>query len=156
MKKIIYKIFSVLFVLVAPFLVSFCYWLDCWNGDDLLNCIFEPAKQRDSVIDFWDDKSWVWHTVLRESSTFSWWEWFYKRAPVIVKVVKIILKFTIVISVTMVIFYSIKFMLQVFKWNDYKSAWAKKDLINLFIWLLIALFSVTAITLVISISKSTF
>ena len=45
-------------------------------------------------------------------------------------------------------------MLQVFKWDDLKSASAKKDLINLFIWLLIALFSITAVTLVISIPRS--
>ena len=156
MKKIINKIFSILFLFVVPFLTyfSYCYWVECWNGDDLLNCVFNPSRQYDTIIDFWNDKDSVWHTVLRESTEFSWWSWFYQKAPFIVKVVKIILKITVVLSVTMVIFYSVKFMLQVFKWNDYKSATAKKDLINLFIWLLIALFSITAVTLVISIPKS--
>ena len=92
MRKIIYSVFSVLFILITPFLTSFCYWVnECWNDGDLLKCIFEPAKQRDSVIDFWDTKSDVWHTVLRESTTFSWWEWFYTNAPLIVRIVKIIL-----------------------------------------------------------------
>ena len=47
-------------------------------------------------------------------------------------------------------------MIQVFNWSELKSATAKKDLINVLIWLLIAMFSITAITLVTSLAKSTF
>ena len=112
------------------------------------------AEQYDTIIDFWNTKSDVWHTVLRESTEFELLSWFSTKAPLIVRIVKIILKMTIVLSVTMVIYYGVKFMLQVFKWDDLKSASAKKDLINLFIWLWISLFSVTAVTLVISIPKS--
>ena len=117
--------------------------------------MFKWAREKNTVIDLWEDKSAVWHTVLRESKWYSIWSWtFYEKAPLIVKLVKLILWATVVLSVTMVIYYGIKFMLQVFSWNDYKSASAKKDLINLFIWLLVALFSITAVTLVISIPKS--
>ena len=149
MKNFIYKLFSILFIFVIPFLTyfSYCSW-------DLLNDIFQIAKEKNTIIDIWDDKSSVWHSVLRESRWWSMWTWFYERAPLIVKLVKIILWATVVSSVSMVIFYGLKFMIQVFNWNDYKSATAKKDLVNLFIWLLIALFSITAVTLVISIPKS--
>lgn len=159
MKKLLYKIFSISFILFVPFLVNFsyCYWDNgntCPDGD-LLNCVFKEAKTRNTIVNLWNDKKAVWNAFLKSSSGFSWWQWIYENAPVIVKIVKIILKMTVVLSVTMVIFYSIKFMLEVFKWSDYKSAGAKKDLINVFIWLLIALFSITAVTLVISIPKKT-
>lgn len=155
MNKLIYKIFSLLFLLFVPFLTyfSYCYWDTCSDGD-LLNCTFEPSRAYDTIIDYWNDKRRVWESFLNSSNWFSWWSWFYQNAPVIVKIVKIILKITVVLSVTMVIYYGVKFMLQVFKWDDLKSASAKKDLINLFIWLLIALFSITAVTLVISIPRS--
>jgi len=155
MGRLAHKTFSFLIVLVVPFLVyfSYCYW-DNSSCSDLLNCVFEPSEQYDTIIDFWNTKSDVWHTVLRESTEFELLSWFSTKAPLIVRIVKIILKMTIVLSVTMVIYYGVKFMLQVFKWDDLKSASAKKDLINLFIWLWISLFSVTAVTLVISIPKS--
>lgn len=149
MKKI-YKLFSILFILVVPIFTyfSYCVW------DDLLYDMFKWAREKNTIIDLWDTKSDVWHTFLRESRWWSMWSWFYENAPLVVKLVKLILWATVVLSVTMVIYYGVKFMLQVFAWNDYKSASAKKDLINLFIWLLIALFSITAVTLVISIPKS--
>ena len=117
--------------------------------------IFESSIENRAVINIWDDKETVWRSLLRKSSWFSRAQWIYQDAPIIVNIVKFILKITVVLSVTMVIYYGVKFMLQVFKWDDLKSATAKKDLINLFIWLLIALFSITAVTLVISIPKST-
>ena len=121
--------------------------------------VFKPAKEKQGIIYVWDDKQTVWRSLLRESTVFSWmwgsWE-FYKNAPLIVKIVYIVLRLTVVLSITMIIFYSIKFMIQVFSWSDLKSATAKKDLINVLIWLLIAMFSITAVTLVISLAKSTF
>ena len=126
-----------------------------WDSD-MMSDVFQPAKERQGVIYIWDDKQTVWHSLLRESSWYSFGEWFYKNAPLIVKIVYIILRITVVLSITMIIFYSIKFMLQVFGWSELKSATAKKDLINVLIWLLIAMFSITAITLVTSLAKSTF
>lgn len=126
-----------------------------WDSD-MMSDVFQPAKERQGVIYIWDDKKAVWRSLLRESSWYSFWSWFYKEAPLIVKVVYIILRITVVLSITMIIYYSIKFMLQVFGWSELKSATAKKDLINVLIWLLIAMFSITAITLVTSLAKSTF
>jgi len=150
MKKNIKKIFLLLFVLFVPI---FCHFF-CVYWTDILSQVFGPSKQSHGVIYLWDDKNDVWNSLVNESTSFSRWTWFYERAPLIVKIVRIILKLTVVLSVTMVIFYSVKFMLQIFKWNDYKSATAKKDLINVFVWLFVALFSITAVNLVISIPKS--
>lgn len=126
-----------------------------WDSD-IMSEVFQPAKERQGVIYIWDDKKAVWRSLLRESSWYSFGSWFYKDAPLIVKIVYIILRITVVLSITMIIFCGIKFMIQVFSWSDLKSATAKKDLINVLIWLLIAMFSITAITLVTSLAKSTF
>ncbi len=147
-KKILKKIFWLLFMLVIPVLTYFSY--SFWA--DILSEVFSPSK--DNIIYIWDNKNDVWHAVLRQSTVFERWTGFYQRAPLLVRIVKIILRLTIVLSVTMIIFYGVKFMIQVFNGSDYKSAGAKKDLINVFVWLLIALFSVTAVNLVVSIPKS--
>jgi hypothetical protein len=151
MKKIYKKIF--LFLLFMIPLFSWTIW------QDIMSEVFQPAKVKQWIIYIWDDKKAVWRSLLRESTVFSWmwggWE-FYKNAPLIVKIVYVILRLTVVLSITMIIFYSIKFMLQVFNWSEIKSATAKKDLINVLIWLLIAMFSITAVTLVTSLGKSTF
>ena len=151
MKNLIYLVYSILFILIIQFFTFFSY--SFW--DDILTEAFDPSDTAGTIIDLWDSKKDVWNSVLKEAKWFSWWQWFYEKAPLIVKIVKIILKMTVVLSISMVIFCSLKFMIQVFNWNDYKSASAKKDLINIFIWLLIALFSITAIKLIISIPKST-
>lgn len=147
-KKYIKFLFNLLFVLVVPVITyfSFTFW------SDILSEVFRPSK--DNIIYIWDNKNDVWHTLIRESTSFSRSSWFYQNAPLLVKVVKMALKITVVLSVTMVIFYGVKYMIQVMNWNDLKSAGAVKDLKNLFIWLLIALFSITAVNLVISIPKS--
>ena len=149
MKKIYKKIF--LFLLFMIPLFSYTLW-----DSDIMSEVFQPSKERQGVIYIWDDKQTVWHSLLRKSSWSSFWSWFYQEAPLIVKIVYIILRLTVVLSITMIIFYGIKFMIQVFNWSELKSATAKKDLINVLIWLLIAMFSITAITLVTSLAKSTF
>ena len=126
-----------------------------WDRD-IMSEVFQPTKEKQGVIYIWDDKQTVWHSLLRKSSWYSFWSWFYQEAPLIVKIVYIILRITVVLSITMIIFYGIKFMIQVFNWSELKSATAKKDLINVLIWLLIAMFSITAVTLVTSLGKSTF
>jgi hypothetical protein len=149
MKKICKEIF--LFLLFMIPLFSYTLW-----DRDIMSEVFQPAKEKQGVIYIWDDKQTVWHSLLRKSSWYSFWNWFYQEAPLIVKIVYIILRITVVLSITMIIFYGIKFMIQVFNWSELKSATAKKDLINVLIWLLIAMFSITAITLVTSLAKSTF
>lgn len=149
MKKIYKKIF--LFLLFMIPLFSYTLW-----DRDIMSEVFQPSKERQGVIYIWDDKQTVWHSLLRKSSWYSFWSWSYQEAPLIVKIVYIILRLTVVLSITMIIFYGIKFMIQVFNWSELKSATAKKDLINVLIWLLIAMFSITAITLVTSLAKSTF
>ena len=143
------RILKKCFLLILPLveLFSFSFWVD-----DIMYEVFLPS--RNNIIYIWSDKSTVWNTVLKERVTSDGFLSYTTQEPLLVRIVKFILKMTVVLSVTMVLFYSVKFMVQVFKWNDLKSASAKKDLINLVIWLLIALFSITAVELVMSIWKS--
>lgn len=121
-------------------------------GDDIMTIWFWPAMTRRAVIDIWQDKNTVWRSVLRESTVV--WSTIYREVPLIVRIVKVILKMTVVLSVSMVIFSSIKFMIQIFNGSEIKSAGAIKDLKNILIWLLIAMFSITAVNLIISLPKN--
>ena len=121
-------------------------------GDDIMTIWFGPAMDRSAVINIWQDKNTVWRSVLRESTVV--WSTIYREVPLIVRIVKVILKMTVVLSVSMVIFSSIKFMIQIFNGSEIKSAGAIKDLKNILIWLLIAMFSITAVNLIISLPKN--
>jgi len=121
-------------------------------GDDIMTIWFWPAMTRSAVINIWQDKNTVWRSVLRESTVV--WSTIYREVPLIVRIVKVILKMTVVLSVSMVIFSSIKFMIQIFNGSEIKSAGAIKDLKNILIWLLIAMFSITAVNLIISLPKN--
>ena len=140
------RIFKLLFLFVLPISTFF----SCVLGD-IMEQVFDPVQ--DNIIYIWEKPADVWRTVLQKQTEASWLS-INTEEPLIVRIVKFILKMTVVLSVTMVIFYGVKFMVQVIKWSDLKSASAKNDIINLIIWLLIALFSITAVELIVSIPKS--
>jgi hypothetical protein len=74
--------------------------------------------------------------------------------PLIARVTKILLSITMVLAITMIIFTSVKLMASVLWWKDLKSSSLKKDLLMIVIWVLLALFSVTIINLLRSVTKS--
>lgn len=74
--------------------------------------------------------------------------------PLIVRITKFLLRMTIVLSITMVIYNSILYMVQVLWGKDWKSAEAKNDLIRVVGGIIVALMSVGLINLVVSIPKS--
>lgn len=90
----------------------------------------------------------------------AWWQWWREafevenKTPIIVKIIKILLRITIVLSITMTIFAGVKLMIGVFSGKDIKSSNAKKDLIGIIVWLLLAMFSITIINLIRSIPNS--
>ncbi len=89
-----------------------------------------------------------------------WWDWNIKaidisaRAPLIVRISKFLLRMTIVLSITMIIFISIRYMIEVLEWKDRKSAESKKRLMLVAWWVVLALMSVSIINLLVSIPKS--
>lgn len=73
--------------------------------------------------------------------------------PLIVRIAKILLRLTTVLSITMIIFVCVKMMINVFNWKE-DTKWFKKDIIGIVVWLLVALFSVTIINLIRSVPYS--
>ncbi len=76
------------------------------------------------------------------------------QAPLIVRITKFLLRMTIVLSITMVIFNAIVYMIEVLSGKDRKSAEAKNNLAWVVGGVVIALMSVGIINLVVSIPKS--
>ena len=50
----------------------------------------------------------------------------HSKAPLIVRITKFLLRMTIVLSISMIIFNSVKYMIEVLWWKDRKSAESKK------------------------------
>lgn len=151
--KIKFYIILLTSIISAFLFTSQTYWID------ILGKVFDDVNWVNNwqLIYLWNTSQDVWHTILRQQTAI-WsnghWRWFYQEAPVIVRVVKTILNITIILAIPMIIFNAVKLMIQVFKSKSFKSAEAKKDLLNVIYWLLIALSSMLIINLIISASKT--
>lgn len=147
-----YTIFITTIISVFLF-ISQSYWTD------ILSKVFDDVNWVNNwqLIYLWETSQSVWHSLLRQQTAIwsnGYWRWFYQEAPVIVRVVKTILNLTIILAVPMIIFNAVKLMIEVFKSKSFKSAEAKKDLLNVIYWLLIALSSILIINLIVSASKT--
>jgi hypothetical protein len=74
--------------------------------------------------------------------------------PLIVRITKFLLRMTIVLSITMVIYNAVIYMIEVLGGKDRKTADAKKNIIWVVAGVIIALMSVGIINLIVSIPKS--
>ena len=73
-------------------------------------------------------------------------------APLIVRITKFLLRITMVLAVTMVIYNGIMYVLESAKWGEVKDA--KKNITFIIVWILIALMSLGIINLISSITVS--
>ena len=87
------------------------------------------------------------------------WGVFYKtnikiqeQAPLLVRITKFVLRITIVLSITMIIFNGILWIVESSKWGEVKDA--KNNLIYIFVWLILALSSVALVNLISSLGMS--
>ena len=120
------------------------------NGD-LLDQAFEPSMIQQWLIDLWNDKDTVGNEILKWALIIDW-NWLSTRAPLIVRIAKLLLRITIVLSVTMILYNGILYIIQSSKWESPKDP--QKNLINIWIWIIIALSSLWIINLISSISIS--
>lgn len=74
------------------------------------------------------------------------------EAPLIVRITKFILRITMVLAVTMVIFNGIMWIIESAKWWEVKDA--KKNIVLIVVWILIALMSLSIVNLISSLSIS--
>ena len=112
---------------------------------------FQKACFLNWILKEWVDESWcteLWWERKREIIDIS------SQAPLIVRITKFLLRMTIVLSISMVIFNAVKYMIEILSWKDRKSAESKKNLIYVIAWVMLALLSVSVINLIVSIPKS--
>lgn len=137
--------------------------LDMWETKDAVwNNILREWSSVEIEDNFWD---WCFINgqfvnVLENDCLERWWDrdvWAVNistKEPLIVRITKFLLRMTIVLSITMVIFNSVLYMIEVMNWKDRKSAEAKNNLARVAWWVIIALMSVGIINLVVSVPKS--
>jgi len=118
---------------------------------DLLQQAFEPAFQADTIINLWNTKTAVGNEILKWSIIIDAWG-ITQEAPLIVRITKFLLRITMVLSVTMVIFNGVMWIIESSKWAEVKDA--KKNIILIIVWIFIALMSLWIINLISSITVS--
>ena len=141
-------------------LVSFClllFWEIAINHTkaDLIEELTTPAYSWGTIFKWWQDKQSVWKNVIEDGITASIsmkWLRFGDNSSIIVRVIKILLILTITLSVTMILYNWMKYIIEVWNGKDGKSL--IKNVAYIVIWILIALFSTTIITILQSIPTS--
>lgn len=122
------------------------FW-DIKNWDVFSNDCIKPDGTKISISN--DEKSPFCQNVL-------WGDWkvevFVTEAPLIVRIAKFLLRITMVLAVTMVIFNGIMWIIESSKWAEVKDA--KKNITLIIVWILIALMSLGIINLISSITIS--
>jgi len=87
-----------------------------------------------------------------------WWKievqasasaWVTKKAPMIARITRMLLAITIALSITMILYNSVMYIVQVWQWKEWKSL--TKNIAYIIVWILIALFSVIIIRVIESI-----
>lgn len=147
--KIINKLkYWLIALLSLPFLCSsFIY------ADDLMRQIMEPAYSKKTTIDVWKNVNKVWKNVFEDWEKIKLtleWPQTQKVPSMIVKITRILLSLVVALSVTMILYNGMIYIVQTWQWKEWKSL--VKNVVYIVIWILISLFSVTIITLLKSVS----
>ena len=129
------------------------------NAQDLASDIFEPAKSHWTIFKMWDNPEDVWKWVF-ESRNQRWADWRpllwegskSKELSLIVKVTKFLLSLVIALSITMIIYNGMIYIIQT--WNGKDGKDLVKNLLYIVIWIVIALFSSVIVTIIQSIPKT--
>lgn len=181
-KLILTYIIALIFILGSIFLLNKVFWQDLmeqafvpamsydtvvklWNTKD---AVWNTILRESMTVEMWESvfkkacfvNNQIQNGVTEDVCVEMWWERrndvinVSAKAPLIVRITKFLLRMTIVLSITMIIFNSIKYMIEVMNWKDWKSAEAKKNLVFVAGWIILALMSVSIINLVVSVPKS--
>lgn len=138
------------------------------NIGNTKNAVWNTALRETSSIELWDSvfkkscfiNNQIQNGIWESKCTEMWWERrtdiinVAKKEPLIVRITKFLLRMTIVLSITMIIFNAVKYMIEVLWGKDWKSAEAKKNLVLIAGWIILSLMSVSIINLIVSIPKS--
>ena len=134
-KHFIYGIFS-LFALPI-----FLGWYSEAQSD-LLKEMTDPAMKADQMFYAWETVKRAWDRVINDG-----------KKSVIVRVTRLLLVLTIALSVTMILYNGMQYIIETWQWKEWKSL--AKNVVLIIVWVLIALFSSIIITLIQSIPNAT-
>ena len=116
---------------------------------DLLENTFDPTKQNQQIIDLWNNKTAVWNEVFFSS------RWLFggdSQQPLLARILKSIMRITIILWVSMGIIIWIKYIYS--QGNESEQEKLQWYLWNIIYWILIALWALVIIELVLSITRS--
>lgn len=132
--------------LIAFFLLPFFFWWFSHAADDLLWELFAPTKYKDTIIDMGDNVDTAWKKFIK------WWTDVIsgKNSPsIIIKVTRLLLILTTTLSITMILYNWLIYIIQTGQGKEWKSL--VKNVMFIIIGILVALFSVVIINLIQSI-----
>ena len=147
--------FWLLFILVFPF---FMWWVS-FGVNDLLRQIMEPAIYTDNIIDMWENVNRVWKNVFEwslevgldvESGSVDVYS--QRKPSIIVKITRLLLILVITLSVTMILYNWMTYIIKTWQWKESKDL--IKNIIYIVVWIIISLFSVIIITIIQSVPKT--
>lgn len=130
--------------LLAFFSLFFlCPWF-MYAADDLMRQIMEPSIKRWTTINVWKSVNYVWREIIKWQPGGA--------SSMIVRITRTILALVIALSVTMILYNWLIYIVQTWQWKEWKSL--VKNVVYIVVWILISLFSVTIITLLQSVSST--
>ena len=116
-----------IFLLTITFISWFSY------ANDLLQLIIEPAYYFETILWLWINIDTVWKSIPQ----------------IIVNITKFLLILVISLSITMILYNGMVYIIQTWQWKNAKSL--TKNIIYIIVWIFVALFSIVIITLIQSI-----
>ncbi len=125
-----------------------------WSSADIIDDVFRPSLNRDTVINLWQDKDAVWNRVFKWWIDVVIWSGAEVRDSLLVSISKTLLRITLILWVTMTIRNAIKFVLAA--WDSAKQGTAAKHIGYIALGIILALGSVAVIYIITSLSKSIF
>ena len=135
---------------------SFTFATEWSNSEDFVNQAFSISMDADLVVGkwlVWNTKEWVWNFLLKWGTEIDAWDiikdWVHadinKKDSFVVSLTRFIVRFTLVIAITMIIYNWIVFVVKSTKWEAPKDV--LKNIIYIIVWVLLALASVVIIRL---------
>ena len=129
---------------------AFFFW--CFSkAGDLLYQLMQPSYDWETIIKIWKDVNHAWAAMIEwttEVGTNGVKNW----PSIIVKTTRILLSFVVALSITMILYNWMVYIIQTWQWKDSKDL--TKNIAYIVVWILVALFSVVIITLIQSVPKT--
>lgn len=143
--------FYILNLMGILFVLPFFFGWTSHAANDLLQQVMEPSKYFGTIFNLWENVNTVGNKVFKWSFEISE-KWISRKPSLIVKITKLLLQLTIALSVTMILYNGLSYIIQTWQWKEWKSL--VKNVVLIVVWILVSLFSAIIITLIQSIIPS--